>query len=406
LTTGVDVDLSLTEDQTALSDLLARILTDRCPPERLRELEAEADWFARDAWADLARSDLLGLCLPAADGGGGYGFLEAALMLEQVGRALAPVPLYATLVLGALPVAEFGSDEQRRALLDPVIAGDLVLTAALAEAGDDLPPAVPATSARPSAEGGWVLDGEKELVPAAHLAGRILVPASTGDGTTTVFLVDPATAGVAIERQVSTNLEPLGTVRLTGVRVGSDDVLGAVDGGAAIVGWITERAVAGLCALQAGVCEAALRLTATYTSEREQFGAKIATFQAVAQRAADAYIDTEAVRLTARQAAWRIDEGLDAADAVAVAKYWSAVGGQRVVHAAQHLHGGIGVDAGYPVHRCFRWAKHLELLLGGGTRHLVRLGAVLADHVAPLSDRESESRSVEGVGAPGQGSPG
>jgi len=402
------VDLSLTEDQTALSDLLARILSDRCPPERLRELEAEPDWFARDAWADLARADLLGLCLPAADGGGGYGFLEAALMLEQVGRALAPVPLLATLVLGALPVAEFGSDGQRRALLDPVIAGDLVLTAALVEAGDGLPPAVPATSARPSDQdqGGWVIDGEKELVPAAHLAGRILVPATTGDGTTTVFLVDPSTDGVDVDRQVSTNLEPLGTVRLTGVRVGADDVLGEVDGGAAVVDWITERAVAGLCALQAGVCEAALRLTATYTSEREQFGAKIATFQAVAQRAADAYIDTEAVRLTARQAAWRIGEGLDAGDAVSVAKYWSAVGGQRVVHAAQHLHGGVGVDAGYPVHRCFRWAKHLELLLGGGTRHLVRLGAVLADQVAPLSDRESESRSVGASSAPGQGSPG
>jgi alkylation response protein AidB-like acyl-CoA dehydrogenase len=400
------VDLSLTEDQTALSDLLGRILSDRCPPERLRELEAEPDWFARDAWADLAKADLLGLCLPDADGGGGYGFLEAALMLEQVGRALAPVPLFATLVLGAMPVAEFGTDGQRRTLLDPMIVGDLVLTAALVEAGDDRPPAIPATSARPSDSGGWVLDGEKVLVPAAHLAGRILVPAATGDGATTVFLVDPSADGVSLERQVSTNLEPLGTVRLAGVRVGADDVLGAVDGGALIVDWITERAVAGLCALQAGVCEAALRLTATYTSEREQFGAKIATFQAVAQRAADAYIDTEAVRLTARQAAWRIGEGFDAADAVAVAKYWSAVGGQRVVHAAQHLHGGIGVDASYPVHRCFRWAKHLELLLGGGTRHLVRLGAVLADRAVLLSDSTSESRPAGDQRGPGQGSPG
>jgi hypothetical protein len=372
------VDLFLTEDQQALSELAGRILTDRCTPERLREMEAEPDWFAREAWADLARADLLGVCLPAADGGGGYGFLEAALLLEQVGRALAPVPLLATLVLGAMPVAEFGSAGQRAALLGPVIAGDLVLTAALVEAGDALPPSVPVTTARAADDGGWVLEGEKELVPAAHLAGRILVPARTGDSATTMFLVDPTAAGVAVERQVSTNLEPVGNLRLDGVRVGPDDVLGTVDGGAAIVGWITERAIVGLCAIQAGVCESALRITATYTSEREQFGAKIATFQAVAQRAADAYIDTEAVRLTARSAAWRIGEGLDADDAVSVAKFWAADGGQRVVHAAQHLHGGVGMDASYPIHRCFRWAKHVELALGGGTRHLVRLGQSIA----------------------------
>ncbi len=146
--------------------------------------------------------------------------------------------------------------------------------------------------------------------------------------------------------------------------VGRDELVGRVDQGTEVTAWITDLAVAGLCSVQAGVCEAALRLTARYTSERSQFNAPIATFQAVAQRMADAYIDTEAVRLTAWQAAWRLDQELPAADALAVAKFWAAHGGQRVVHAAQHLHGGIGVDTDYPVHRCFRWAKALELALG------------------------------------------
>ena len=133
-----------------------------------------------------------------------------------------------------------------------------------------------------------------------------------------------------------------------------------------------------LCAMQAGVCEAALRLTATYTSERRQFDTPIATFQAVAHRCANAYMDTEAIRLTAHQAAWRLDDGMDAAEQLAIAKFWAAEGAERVVHAAQHLHGGIGVDLDYPVHRTFRWAKHLELSLGGGTAHLRKLGALIA----------------------------
>ena len=126
------------------------------------------------------------------------------------------------------------------------------------------------------------------------------------------------------------------------------------------------------------MCTAALEMTAKYTSEREQFGKKIASFQAVGQRAADAYIDTEAVRLTTWQAAWRLSEDLSAAEEVAVAKFWAAEGGQRVVHAAQHLHGGLGVDRDYPLHRYFLWAKQLELTLGGATASLLRLGRALA----------------------------
>jgi alkylation response protein AidB-like acyl-CoA dehydrogenase len=127
-----------------------------------------------------------------------------------------------------------------------------------------------------------------------------------------------------------------------------------------------------------GVCEEALRLTAEYTKTREQFGRVIASFQAVGQRAAEAYIDTEAIRLTAIQAAWRLASGLPAAEEVAVAKFWAADGGQRVVHAAQHLHGGMGVDRDYPLHRYFLWAKQLELTLGGATTQLRHLGALLA----------------------------
>jgi alkylation response protein AidB-like acyl-CoA dehydrogenase len=137
--------------------------------------------------------------------------------------------------------------------------------------------------------------------------------------------------------------------------------------------------LAAICATQTGVCEEALAITARYVSEREQFGTKLGTFQAVGQRIADAYIDTEAIRLTALQAIWRLSVGLDADDELMVAKFWAADGGQRVVHAAQHLHGGIGVDTDYAIHRYFRWTKVLELTLGGASPSLLRLGASLVD---------------------------
>jgi alkylation response protein AidB-like acyl-CoA dehydrogenase len=282
------------------------------------------------------------------------------------------VPYYATVILGALPIAEFGNDEQRKRLLPGVVEGTTILTAALAE---DLnpDPRHPTTVAKPDASR-WGLTGTKMLVPAAHLASAIVVPTANG-----VFLVDPKGDGVELERLITTSGEPQFRVTLNNAE---GEPLGDPAQGAEIIDWMVDRATAALCAIQLGVCEQALKMTAEYTSTREQFERPLAAFQAVAQRAADAYIDTEGVRLTAWQAVWRLAEGLPAADEVAVAKFWAAEGGQRVVHAAQHLHGGIGVDVDYPLHRYFLWAKQCELTLGSATPQLVRLGKSLADQPA------------------------
>ncbi|CAN5787956.1 acyl-CoA dehydrogenase family protein [soil metagenome] len=373
------MDFTLTDDQAAIAELAGRILADKLPPERLTELEEAGDGFPADVWAELARADLLGLCLPAADGGGGYGMVEAALILEEIGRTVAPVPFLPTIVLGAMAIAEHGTPEQRARWLPGVISGDALLTVAVAEEGGaTVPDASPVAAVADGA--GWRLDGQRAFVPVADRAGVVLVPARTGERRSGVFLVDPRGAGVGLEAQVTTTGEVQWLMTLDGAV--AHDALGDPDDGGPIVAGLVDRAVAGSCAIQAGVCEAALRLTASYTSERHQFGAPIATFQAVAQRAADAYIDTEAVRLTARQAAWRVAAGVPAAEALSIAKFWAAEGGQRVVHAAQHLHGGIGVDVDYPLHRYFRWAKQYELAFGGASAHLRRLGARLA--AAPM----------------------
>ncbi len=371
------MDFTLTDEQQAIADLAHRILSEQLPPERLRTLEQTDAWFADDVWRALGEADLLGIVLPEADGGGGYGILEASLVAEQVGRAVAPVPYLTSIVGSAMPVAAFGSEAQRSALLPAVIAGQGTLAIALYEPGDVAVPAVPVTQASPQGDG-WRLDGEKHLVVGADRAQRILVPARTGETTSAVLLVAPDAPGVRLTREVAVTGEPQWRVVLDGVEVDADSMLGGPQQGAEIVGWTTDRLSAAICAMQTGVCEEALAITARYVSDREQFGSKLGTFQAVGQRVADAYIDTEAIRLSSLQATWRLAEGLDAHDELMTAKFWAAEGAQRVVHAAQHLHGGIGVDLDYPIHRYFRWAKVLELTLGGASPSLLGLGASLA----------------------------
>jgi 3-oxocholest-4-en-26-oyl-CoA dehydrogenase beta subunit len=370
------MDFAFTPEQHALRDLARSICQDHATHERLKAVERDADWFDRELWAALATANLLGVALPESSGGSGLGMTELCLLLEQVGAAVAPVPVWPTLVLGALPVAEFGSDAQRARWLAPVVAGTAILTAALVELPAEDPSAPQTRAVRDGA--GWRLDGVKDCVPAAHLAAAVLVPARTGDGQVGVFLVEPSAPGVTLERQLATNREPQARLTLAGVRVGADAVLGEPAKGRAIVEWLVDRALLGLCALELGVVERALRITAQYTTERRQFDRPIASFQAVQQRAADAWIDVESIRLTTWQCAWRLDAGLPASDEVRVAKFWASEAGHRIVYTAQHLHGGIGVDVDYPIHRYYLWSKTIELTLGSAPRQLAALGEALA----------------------------
>jgi 3-oxocholest-4-en-26-oyl-CoA dehydrogenase beta subunit len=368
------VDFAFSEEQEAVRDL-ARQICDQVTQERLKEVEAGPDRFDRALWTDLADANLLGIGLPQDVGGSGFGIVEVCLLLEQLGRVTARVPATATLAMSAPAVAAFGSPALRDALLPGVLAGDLVLTAALVEPGGE-DPSAPATAAHRVGDH-WRIEGSKICVPAADLAARVLIPASTDNGVV-VLAIDPKGGGVDLERGMATSGLPEFRLELDGAVATDVDVLGDAERGPDIVQSIVSHSLVGLCALQVGIAERALELTAEYTSGREQFGRPIAAFQAVGQRAADAYIDVEAARLTMWQAAWRLAEGLPAEEEIMVAKFWAAEAGQRVCAAAQHLHGGIGVDLDYPLHRHTSLAKHVELSLGAATPQLVRLGAAIA----------------------------
>lgn len=370
------MDFGLSDDQQALVDLTSRILADRSTPDRLDALDSSGEWFDADLWGELADAGILGITVPEELGGAGLGFLELHLVLTEVGATVAHVPLWETAVLGVLPLVAFSDSDDHRKLLADVARGERILTAALTEDGRGATLTPAATARRTGGE--WRLDGVWTRVPCGQLADRILVPARTPDGSG-LFLIDPDRAGVTLQSQATISGRPHARLELDGVVVPDADVLGRSGQRNDRLTWLMQHAQSGLASMQAGVIRAALELAARHTSEREQFGRKIGSFQAVGQRLADAFIETEGVRLTSLQAAWRLAAGLPAGEAVTIAKWWAAEGAHRVVHAAQHVHGGVGIDYDYPLHRYFTAAKEIEFTLGHGTDQLLELGRRMAD---------------------------
>ena len=370
------MDFTLDDEQQAIHDLTAQILGDLSTHERLKDLAAADDHVDCDAWAALAEAGVVGASIPEAHGGAGLGFLATAMAVQVAGAHASPIPLLSTIVMGAMPISEFGTEAQQAAWLPQIADGSLVAAAAFHEPGTT--PTEPLTTARAD-DGGFVLDGIKPMVEHGREAGLLVVPARLDGGTVGVFLVKTDTAGVTRERVDVTTGRPQASVTLDGVRVGADALLGGPDvDGTAVVEWVTRRATVGMCMMMAGAARSSIELAAAYTKERQQFDRPIATFQTVSNRAGDSYIDTEAIELTAWQAAWRIDARLPADDQIAIAAYWAAQGGYRVVHAAVHVHGGVGVDRDYPLHRHFLLARQLELTLGNGEEHLAALGQSIA----------------------------
>jgi len=359
------MDFNLNETEQAVSDLAMQILGDKVDHERLKEIEASDNWFAGAEWALLAEAGLVGIALPEAHGGGGLSIIEAGLVCEAVGRHVAPVPMLPT-TLAAMVIAEFGDDAMQAELLPGVCDGGRILTIAAAESlREDL--AQPGVAADASG----ALTGVKSVVEFAELATHAVVNAVGPDGVG-LYLIALDSAGPSTERGVTSRKEPVHELTFANTPA---TLLAAGEG---VVRWFEARYLGLVCATQLGVVEGQLRLTAAYTSEREQFGRPIATFQAVTQRLADCFIQIEGLRLQTQSALWRIANEQDPWEDLRIAKWFGSEGAHFVAHGAQHMHGGAGVDIDYPLHRFTLWNKHLEVTLGAGNQQLRAIGAALA----------------------------
>ncbi len=369
------MDFSFSEEQIAIRNLANQIFSDRTTDEFLLKFDKNDDVYDDALWPTLAEQGLLGITIGEDFGGTGLGFTELCLILEEQGRRISPIPLYSSLVLGVLPVSEFGTVEQKHKYLAPLAAGELKLTAAIAEMG--MSEAIGGQVTAVKTGDMWTLNGALACVPDSVVANAIIVPACC-DGVQTVFIVDTDIVGVSIEGQSSSLGMNEGSLNLDSVELGAGAVLGEVGKGVEVLAWLELRAEIAICALQVGVTEEALKRTAEFTCERKQFGAPIGSFQAVAMQAADAFIDVEAIRSTYWLALYRLTNELDARAEVRCAKWWTVDAGHRIVYRTQHLHGGIGSDLEFPIHRFFLWAKHLGMMLGGRSVQITKLGKLLA----------------------------
>ena len=350
------MDFDFSEEEQAISDLTRQIFEDKVTHEHLRALENSANYFDKDLWGSLAETGIVGASVHEEYGGAGLSFLSITALLELVGEFAARVPAMETIIAGALPIQEFGTDTQRNQLLPKIVTGEIIATSALINTSE--------ISIQDKK-----LSGSCDFISFGLEADVLLVPSEDS-----VFVVMADAAGLTKSAQVTTTGHPQASITLENVEA---EQLGEITA-EEFLAWLRLRIDSAICSIMAGACEASLNLASDYTKIRQQFDRAIATFQAVSQRAGDAYIDTEAVRLTSRQAAWRISANKIAAREVAIARWWASEAGFRVVHASTHLHGGVGVDRDYPLHRYFLMARQLELTLGNSEEQLEKIGNLLS----------------------------
>jgi 3-oxo-4-pregnene-20-carboxyl-CoA dehydrogenase alpha subunit len=348
------VDFTLDENQQVIARLAGEVLAAH------GQFEGDLD---SAAWKALGHAGLLSLAVPTSLGGDGLGVVETGVLLTEIGRRVVPVPALATLALGVLPLVRFGSRQQQRDLLPRIATDGLVLTAALREPSDPMP-ATPATTVD-----GDTVSGTKIGVPYAASAHRILVPASVAGGTC-IVLVDPTAGGATLRRTPTAAGTPEYTLTLDRAPV-ADVVPGDV-------GDLYQLALAGACAVADGVLAGALALTTAHVGTRQQFGRRLATFQAVAQQIADVYIVARTLHQAVLAACWRLGTGRPAGADLDVAAYWLAEEAPVALRTCHHLHGGLGLDASYPLHRYSSCLRDLVRFVGGTEYRLDRVGAWVA----------------------------
>ena len=377
------MQFSLSDEQILLRDSAAAFVRDHSSLRRIRALRdgKDPDGFSRDLWKQIAALGWLGIPFAEADGGLGLGLKDLALVLEEFGKGLMPEPLLSTVLLGGSAIQRGGSDAQRAALLPAVIGGEALLALAYQERQSRYDLCRVATRAE-RAGAGWRLRGEKILVLDGHVADHLIVSARTaGDerdrAGVTLFLVERGAPGLQVTRQSTLDSRNAALVRLDGVVVGADAVVGAVDDGGALLAEVVDRATAGLCAEMLGGMEAAFAMTLDYLKTRRQFGVPIGSFQALKHRAAIVFTEIELARSAVLAAAMALDEAHpQAAQIVSAAKARCSDAFVLAGNEGVQMHGGIGMTDEHDIGFFLKRARAAEITFGDGAHHRERFAAL------------------------------
>ena len=362
------MDLALSEEQEMVKKMARDFLTDKLPKAVVKEIEESELGYSPDLWTEMTELGWVGLVLPDKYGGSGMSFLDLAVLLEEMGRACLPGPYFSTVVLGALPIIDTGTDEQKQEYLPKIASGEIIFTLALTESSaryDADAIEVKATADKDA----YILNGTKLFVPDAHVANYMLVVARTDekakaeDGIT-IFIVDTKSPGIRHTGLKTIANDKLCEVVFDQVSVPKENILGQLNQGWNEVQKIIQRAAVAKCCEIVGCTQQALDMTIDYAKERKQFGRPIGSFQIIQHYCADMATDVDGARLSTYQAACMINDGLSCVQEVAVAKAWASETSQRIMALAHQIHGAIGYSIDHDLQFYTRRAKAAEVTFG------------------------------------------
>jgi alkylation response protein AidB-like acyl-CoA dehydrogenase len=367
------MDFALSEEQEMLRKMSRDFLENECPKSLVREMEEDEQGYSPDLWKKMAELGWMGLVFPAEQGGEGMAFLDLAVLIEELGRALVPGPYLSTVVYCGLPILAAGTEEQKKEYLPRIAKGELIGTLALTEPSASWDPQGVETRAEADGDD-FVISGTKLFISDAHVSDLLLCVARTKDGANpedgiTLFLVDAKSPGIPLTALKTIGSDKQFEVVLDKVRVPKKNILGQQDKGWEVVKELLPKAILAQCALMVGGAQQVLEMTVNYAKERVQFGKPIGSFQAIQHKCADMATDVDGCRFITYQAAWKLSEGLPCALEVSMAKAWVSEAYRRTCAEGHQIHGGIGFIKDHDMQLYYRRAKTSELMFGDADYH-------------------------------------
>src|SRR5437763_3516020 len=371
--------LVLTEEQSMLRDSARGLISDKAPVSHLRQLRDANDTtgFSRELWKTFAEMGFSGLLVPENFGGSGLGYVEAGVVMEEIGRTLMPSPFLSTAVLAASALLRGGSEAQKSAHLPKIADGSLQAALAVDEGTKHRPLQTKLQAVRPG--NGFKLNAAKALGVDGHAADLLIVAGRTGGAAgerngLTLLLVDPKAKGVAIERTVMVDAHNAARIEFANVEVDADHVLGEVDQGGALLEGVLNIGRGAVASEMVGLSEEVFGRTVEYLKSRKQFGKLIGEFQALQHRAAELYVDIEITRAAVMKALQALDADVTkAASAVAVAKARAGATATRAVQEGVQMHGGMGMTDQFDIGFFMKRARVCEELFGDANYHTEQL---------------------------------
>jgi len=367
------MDLSFSEEQEMLWKSARDFLANKCPKTLVRQMEEDEKGYVPELWKEMADLGWIGLPFPEKYGGGGFTFLDLVILLEEMGRACLPGPFLSTVVLGGLPVAKWGTEQQKQNILPKICKGEAILTLALTEPSARYEAISVQVKAKPEGDH-YVISGTKLFVHDAHIANYVIIAARTADSANpedgiTLFIVDGKSPGITTFLLRTIAGDKQCELTLNKVKVPKANILGQPNQGWGIVKEVMQWAALAKAAEMMGGAQQVLEMTVQYAKDRVQFDRPIGSFQVIQHYLADMSIDVDSSRVSLHKAAWMLSEGISCTKEVSVIKGWLSEAYRRVTAQAHQIHGAIGFTKDHDLELYFRRAKAAELFFGDADFH-------------------------------------